>query len=45
MRNLSAVSWREQVKLREDDDNVPFVLDQHAKLLFHSGSSLEQVSG
>jgi hypothetical protein len=38
----SAISWREQVNFQSDDDEVRFVLDQHAKLDFHSASSLKQ---
>jgi hypothetical protein len=30
LSNLSAISWREQVKFQCDDDEVRFVLDQHA---------------
>jgi hypothetical protein len=41
---LSAISWREQVNLQLDDDDVRFVLDQHAYLDFYSASSLKQQS-
>jgi hypothetical protein len=37
---ISAIwSWREQVNFQWDDDEVRFVLDQHAELDFHSASS------
>ena len=39
-----AISWREQVNLQWDDDEVRFVLDQHAELDFCSASSLKQQS-
>jgi hypothetical protein len=39
-----AISWREQVNFQWDDDEVRFVLDQHAELNFHSASSLKQQS-
>jgi hypothetical protein len=39
-----AISWREQVNLQGDDDEVRFVLDQHAELDFCSASSLKQQS-
>ncbi len=32
----SAISWREQVNLQRDDDDVRFVLDQHAELDFYN---------
>ena len=38
-KQLSAISWREQV-----DDEVRFVLDQHAELDLYSASSLKQQS-
>jgi hypothetical protein len=38
------MSWREQVNFQWDDDEVRFVLDQHAKLDFYSASSLKQQS-
>jgi len=28
--NFSAISWRDQVKFQSNDDEVRFVLDQHA---------------
>jgi hypothetical protein len=34
--NFSAISWREQVNFQLDDDEVRFVLDQHAELDFYS---------
>jgi hypothetical protein len=36
--------WREQVHFQWDDDEVRFVLDQHAELDFYSASSLKQQS-
>jgi hypothetical protein len=40
---FSAVSWLEQVDFQwDDDDEVHFVLDQHAKLDFYSASSVKQ---
>ena len=42
--NYSAISWREQVNFQWDDDEVSFVLDQHAELDFYSASSLKQQS-
>jgi hypothetical protein len=30
------MSWREQVNFQWDDDEVPFVLDQHAELDLYS---------
>ena len=44
LRNFSAISWREQVNFQWDDDEVHFVLDQHAELDFYSASSLKQQS-
>jgi hypothetical protein len=41
---ISAISWREQVNFQRDDDEVRFVLDQHAELDFYSASSLKQES-
>jgi hypothetical protein len=40
----SAISWQEQVNNQWDDDEVRFVLDQHAELDFNSSSSLKQQS-
>ena len=42
--NFSAISWREQVNFQWDNDEVHFVLDQHAELDFYSASSLKQQS-
>jgi hypothetical protein len=43
--NFSAISWWEQVIFQwDDDDEVHFVLDQHAELDFISASSLKQQS-
>ena len=43
---MSAISWREQVNFQwdDDDDDVRFVLDQHAELDFYSASLLKQQS-
>ena len=41
---FSAISWREQVNFQWNDDEVHFVLDQHAELNFYSASSLKQQS-
>ena len=30
MTNISALSWQEQVTFQWDDDDVCFILDQHA---------------
>ena len=38
------MSWREQVNFQWDDDEVRFVLDQHAELDFYNASSLKQQS-
>ena len=42
----SAISWRELVNIQWNDDEVCFVLDQHAdhELDFYSASSLKQQS-
>ena len=42
--NFSAISWREQVTYWSDDDDVSFLLGQHAYLDFNIASSLEQQS-
>jgi hypothetical protein len=36
--NFSAILWRKQVNFQCDDDEVRFVLDQHAKWDFNSAS-------
>ena len=41
---LSTISWREQATFRRNDDDVCFVLDQHAELDYYSASSLKQHS-
>jgi hypothetical protein len=41
-RNFSAISWRELVNFQWDDDEVCFVLNQHAELDFYCASSLKQ---
>jgi hypothetical protein len=40
--NFSAISLQDQVNFQWDDDEVHFVLDQHAELDFYSASSLKQ---
>ena len=42
--NISAISWREQVNFQWDDDEIRFVLDQHAEYDFYIASSLKQQS-
>jgi hypothetical protein len=42
MSNFKILSWRERVTFWWDDDDVCFVLDQHAELDFRSASSLKQ---
>ena len=44
MSNFSAIPWQEHVEFWWDDDDIRFVLDQHAKLDFYSVSSLKQQS-
>ena len=41
---FSYISWQEQVNFQWDDDEVRFVLDQHAELDFYIASSLKQQS-
>ena len=41
---LMPISWRENVNFQWDDDEVHFVLDQHAELDFYSAISLKQQS-
>ena len=41
---FAAISWREQVNFQWNDDEVRFVLDQHAELNFNSVGSLKQQS-
>ena len=41
---FSAISWREQVSLWRNDDDVHFVLDQNTELVLYSASSLKQQS-
>ena len=44
-KQLSALSWQEQVRFWRDDDNDGrFVLDQNSELDFYSASSLKQKS-
>jgi len=42
--NYSAISWQEQVNFQWNDDEVRFVLDQHAELDLYSASSLKRQS-
>jgi hypothetical protein len=42
--NFSAISCKKQVNFQWEDDEVRFVLDQHAELDFYSASSLKQQS-
>ena len=44
MRHFSTMSWRDQVTIRLDDDDVGFVLDQHTGLDLYNASSLKQQS-
>jgi hypothetical protein len=41
---FSAISWREQVNFQQDNNEVRFVLDQHAEFDLYSASSLKQQS-
>jgi len=43
-QHFSAISWREQVNVQWDDDEIGFVLGQHAELDFYSARSLKQQS-
>jgi hypothetical protein len=38
------MSWREQVNIQWDDNDLRFVLDQHTYLDFYSANSLKQQS-
>jgi hypothetical protein len=38
----STISWQEQVNFQWDDEEVRFVLDQHAEFDFYSARSLKQ---
>ena len=42
--NVLVISWREQVNFQWNDDEVLFVLNQHAWLNFYSASSMKQQS-
>jgi hypothetical protein len=44
MNNFSAMSCREQITFQWDDDDVHFLLDQHASLDYFNTSSLKQQS-
>jgi hypothetical protein len=41
-QQFSAISWQEQVNFQWGDDEVFFVLDQHALLDFYSARSLKK---
>jgi hypothetical protein len=41
-KDFLAISWREQVSFQWSDDEVCFVLDQHAEMGFYSATSLKQ---
>ena len=43
-RYIMTVSWLKQFTLRWDNDDVRFLLNQHAELDFYSASSLKQQS-
>ena len=43
-QEFSSYIMREQVNFQWDDDEVRFILDQHADLDFYSASSLKQQS-
>ena len=43
-QQFSAISWQEQVNFQWDDDEVHFILDQHAELDFYIACSLKQQS-
>ena len=38
------MSWPEQVSIQWDDDDIPFVQDQHADSDFYTANSLKQES-
>ena len=42
--NYICISWREEVNIQWEDDQICFVLDQHTELDFHSASPLKQQS-
>jgi len=44
LSNCLAISWWEQVNFQWDNDEVHFILDQHAKLDFYSANSQKQQS-
>ena len=44
IQQFSTISWREQVNVQWDDDEVNFVQDQHTELALYSASSLKQQS-
>ncbi len=41
---FSAIPWREQVTFQRDEDDVCFLLDQHAHFDYYSADSLQQQS-
>ena len=44
IQQFLGISWWEQVNFQWGDDDIRFVLDQHAELDFYSASSLKQQS-
>ena len=42
VRNVSVISWLEQVTVLRDDNEICFVLDQQTELELYSVSSLQQ---
>jgi len=40
--NFSTITWKEQVIFQWDDNDVSFVVDQHAQVHFYSAISLKQ---
>ena len=44
LSNSTAIASREQVNLQWNDDEIRFVLDQHASFDFYSANSLKQRS-
>jgi hypothetical protein len=42
IRNISAISWQEQVTFDRDDNDASFVLDENTELDFDSANSLNQ---
>jgi len=44
IQQFSAILWQEQVNCQWDDDEVRFVVDQHAEFNIYSVNSLKQQS-